>query len=72
MMVFDEDTGRFLAANDAATQRYGYSREEFLQLTVYDIRPPEDRALIERVLAGVRGIPWRRPARTGTRRARAS
>src|SRR6185503_5755386 len=25
MMVFDEDTCRFLAANDAAIQRYGYS-----------------------------------------------
>lgn len=66
MMVFDEDTGRFLAANDAASQRYGYSREEFLQLTVYDIRPPEDRALIERVLAEVRECRWRRRAPTGT------
>ena len=55
MMVFDEDTHQYLAANDAAIQRYGYTREEFLQLTVYDISPPEDRALIERVLAGVRG-----------------
>ncbi len=70
MMVFDEDTGGFLAANDAACQRYGYSREEFLQLTVYDIRPPEDRALIERVLAGVRGLPVA-PPRTYRHQTRA-
>ena len=70
MMVFDEDTCRFLAANDAAIQRYGYSREEFLQLTVYDIRPPEDRALIERVLAGVRGRPVA-PPRTYRHQTRA-
>jgi two-component system cell cycle sensor histidine kinase/response regulator CckA len=63
MWVFDEETGRFLAANDAAARRYGYSHEQFLQLTVYDIRPPEDRALMERVLGEVRGRPST-PART--------
>jgi len=57
MWVFDEETTRFLTANDAAVQRYGYSREELLQLTIYDIRPPEDRAAVERVLAEVRGRP---------------
>ena len=41
---FDEETGRFLAANDAAIQRYGFSREEFLQVTIYDIRPPRETA----------------------------
>lgn len=44
MWVYDLETLGFLAVNDAATAHYGYSREEFLTLTVRDIRPVEDRA----------------------------
>jgi PAS domain S-box-containing protein len=42
MWVYDTETLRFLAVNDAAVQRYGYARDEFLAMTVADIRPPED------------------------------
>jgi PAS domain S-box-containing protein len=42
MWVYDLDTLRFLAVNDAAIQHYGYSREEFLAMTIKDIRPAED------------------------------
>ena len=46
--VYDAETLAFLAVNDAAVQHYGYSREEFLAMTIRDIRPPEDiPALIE-------------------------
>lgn len=34
MWVFDRETLRFLAVNDAAVSHYGYSREEFLAMTV--------------------------------------
>ena len=40
--VYDQETLRFLAVNDAATARYGYSKREFLGLTLADIRPPEE------------------------------
>ena len=40
--VFDLETLRFLQVNDAAVAHYGYSREEFLQMRITDIRPPED------------------------------
>ena len=40
--LFDYETLRFLAVNDAAIQHYGYSRDEFLGMTLDDIRPPED------------------------------
>ena len=40
--VFDTETLKFLEVNDAATAHYGYSREEFLEMTIKDIRPPED------------------------------
>jgi len=42
MWVFDVETLRFLAVNDAAVRHYGYSREEFLEMTIKDVRPPED------------------------------
>ena len=41
MWVFDLETLAFLEVNEAATRHYGYSREEFLAMTVADIRPPE-------------------------------
>jgi len=42
MWVFDLDTLAFLEVNEAAVRQYGYSREEFLAMTIADIRPPED------------------------------
>lgn len=42
MWVFDETTLRFLAVNQAAVMHYGYTEEEFLAMTIADIRPPED------------------------------
>jgi PAS domain S-box-containing protein len=46
--VYDAESLAFLAVNDAAVRHYGYSRDEFLRMTIKDIRPPEDiPALIE-------------------------
>jgi PAS domain S-box-containing protein len=42
MWIFDQETLRFLEVNQAALERYGYTRQEFLALTVLDIRPPTD------------------------------
>ena len=48
--VFERETLRFLAVNTAAVRKYGYSRDEFLSMTLKDIRPPEDvPALLETV-----------------------
>jgi PAS domain S-box-containing protein len=38
MWVVDRETNRFLAVNDAAVHKYGYSRAEFLKMTIDDIR----------------------------------
>jgi PAS domain S-box-containing protein len=51
MWVYDVETLRFLAVNDAAVRRYGYSRSEFLSMTIMDIRPPEDVQLLADHLA---------------------
>jgi len=42
MYIYDNRTLRFLAVNDAAIEQYGYTREEFLNLKITDIRPPEE------------------------------
>jgi PAS domain S-box-containing protein len=42
MWVYDPETLRFLAVNVAASAHYGYSREQFLSMSVLDIRPEED------------------------------
>jgi PAS domain S-box-containing protein len=52
MWVFDTETLRFLSVNDAAVRCYGYSREEFLAMTIKDIRPSSDvPALLETLAA---------------------
>ena len=40
MWVYDCATLRFVSVNDAAVRTYGFSREEFLGMTILDIRPP--------------------------------
>ncbi|MCI0716426.1 MAG: PAS domain S-box protein, partial [Chlorobi bacterium] len=42
MFVFDFDTMKFLAVNDAAIKFYGYSKSNFLSMTIKDIQPDED------------------------------
>src|SRR5687768_11556584 len=42
MWVYDLETLRFLTVNAAAIHHYGYTKEEFLSLTIRDIRPQED------------------------------
>jgi PAS domain S-box-containing protein len=46
MWVVDIETLRFLGVNDAATGLYGYSREEFLAMSVQQVRLPEERSSI--------------------------
>ena len=75
MWVYDAESLAFLAVNDAAIRHYGYSREEFLAMTIKDIRPPED---VPRLLADVVGrrrprlARGRGPGGTGARTARSS
>ena len=39
MWVFDQDTLEVLDVNAAAHKQYGYTRKEFLRLSVLDLRP---------------------------------
>jgi len=71
MWLYDLETLRFLAVNDAAVSRYGFSREEFLSLSIRDIRPPEDvPALLANVAAVTGGLDraglWRHRLKDGS------
>jgi hypothetical protein len=54
MWVYARDTLRFLAVNEVAVSHYGYSREEFLGMTIEQIRPPGD---IPAMRKSVRDVP---------------
>jgi len=51
MWIRDAETFRFLAVNQAALGTYGHTREEFLAMTVHDIRPPEEVVRFQAYLA---------------------
>ena len=42
MWVYDLETYKILFVNESASRHYGYSKEEFLELTIKDLRPAED------------------------------
>jgi len=46
MWVYNLDTLEFLDVNEAAIKHYGYSKNEFLNMTLKDIRPSEDMTLL--------------------------
>ncbi len=41
--VFDLKTSRILNVNDAAVKQYGYTKKMFLQMTIEELKPLEDR-----------------------------
>jgi diguanylate cyclase (GGDEF)-like protein/PAS domain S-box-containing protein len=50
MWLFDPETLKFLAVNDAAVIHYGYDRGSFLKLTLLDMVPQRDRDAIEQAI----------------------
>ncbi|MDQ3280153.1 MAG: PAS domain S-box protein [Acidobacteriota bacterium] len=42
MWVYDIESLAIVAVNDAAVRHYGFSRDEFLRMTIADVRPPEE------------------------------
>jgi two-component system cell cycle sensor histidine kinase/response regulator CckA len=72
MWVYDAETLRFLAVNEAAVRHYGYTHAEFLSMSIADIRPREDveALLTDMEQRGGPGSPtpgtWRHRKRDGT------
>jgi len=71
MWAYDTKTLGFLAVNDAAVRNYGFTREEFLSMTLADVRPREDAVRLREV---TRNLPegyhqtgeWRHRRKDGT------
>jgi diguanylate cyclase (GGDEF)-like protein/PAS domain S-box-containing protein len=71
MWVFERTTLKFLAVNEAVCRQYGFSSQEFLTMTIADIRPEEDIPdLLEVTTNPVQGFQkaggWRHRKKDGT------
>jgi PAS domain S-box-containing protein len=42
MLAYDRDTLQIVAASNSMIERYGYTRDELLAMTIAELRPPED------------------------------
>jgi PAS domain S-box-containing protein len=66
MWVFDLESLKFLEVNEATVQYYGYTREEFLAMTILDIRPPEKNAQPQGALDNSGSLVWRHRRKDGS------
>ncbi|MDO8539879.1 MAG: PAS domain S-box protein [Opitutaceae bacterium] len=56
MWLYDLETLGFLAVNESAVRAYGYSRDEFLGMTIERIRPKEDIPALLQSVAHVQTV----------------
>ena len=66
MWVYDPETLRFLKVNEAAVAHYGYSRPEFLAMSLLDIRPAEDAERLREALGADSDGDWRHRLKDGS------
>jgi PAS domain S-box-containing protein len=69
MWIWDRQTYTFLDVNVAAENMYGFAREEMLEMTLFDIRPPEEiPRLMERLRTDLStdGVAWRHRRKDGS------
>lgn len=68
--IFDRKTWKFLEVNAAAVKKYGYTRREFLSMTVMDVRPPgtipRARKYLSRMQPAAYGMVFRHRKKNGT------
>jgi len=50
MWVYHKLTWSFIAVNDAAIKKYGYTRQEFMAMTIRDIRTSDETPLLEKAI----------------------
>lgn len=54
MYIFDVETLRFLEVNERAVQYYGFSREEFANMSILEIRPEREKGRVQNVIPGIK------------------
>lgn len=70
--VYSLESFRFLEVNEVAVRLYGWSVDEFLSMTITDIRPRDDVPSLLENVARMRGLhggvtgPWRHQHKDGT------
>ncbi|MDQ3048950.1 MAG: PAS domain S-box protein, partial [Bacteroidota bacterium] len=71
MFIWDHSNLQIIDCNEEALLKYGYTRKEFLRLTIKNIRPVEDIPLIEELvrkenrLGSIHKGVWRHKKKTG-------
>ncbi len=48
IFIYDRETKKFLDCNEAVPRVYGYSRDELLAMSPFDLHPPEDHEHVRR------------------------
>ncbi|MDP1579554.1 MAG: ABC transporter substrate-binding protein [Candidatus Didemnitutus sp.] len=77
MYIFDVETLRIVMVNEAAIHRYGYTREEFLGMTVAELRPADEAVRLQQAMKEYSNSPpkasgahaagmWRHRCKDGT------
>jgi diguanylate cyclase (GGDEF)-like protein/PAS domain S-box-containing protein len=56
MWLYDPDSLRFVAVNDAAVAHYGYGRERFLHMSLPDLWPPDEWDIHRAAARGVADV----------------
>jgi len=69
MWVYELESLAFLEVNHAAIEQYGYSRDEFLHMTIQDIRPAEDMPMLLEYVSQAAGfekaVTWTHKKKSG-------
>src|SRR6202012_40439 len=67
MWVFDLETLKILEVNEASVQHYGYSRDEFLEMTLGDLRvgEAETRSKVLHLDEDLNGLTWKHRRKDG-------
>ncbi|MFD2145210.1 PAS domain S-box protein [Mucilaginibacter antarcticus] len=55
MWIYNRRTLNYTAANNAAIAKYGYTLDEFKNMTILDIHPKEDVAKVHMIVKGLKG-----------------
>ncbi|MCH7411692.1 PAS domain S-box protein [Belliella sp. DSM 111904] len=53
MYVFNKENFKFLDVNKAAISHYGYTKEEFLEMSVFDIRPEDEKEKVYNLITKI-------------------
>lgn len=50
MFIYDPDTLKFTTVNKAAEKKYGYTEEEFAEMSILDIRPSQEVEAVKKLI----------------------